>query len=255
MTSIIVEDVAVRRAIQGQSRDGLYELRPGDRLRFGRGAPDADIDLRVPAAGVSRHAGQIHAERDYWLLTNASATSTYVIENLEGAGEHIKVGPGRIEAPIPFELSRLVLPTRDEPYALNVYAPQHGYLDPRAPSGGAATERPFSLDESAKYFLVLVALCEPRLREPATVRIPPSDEVADRLSSSTMRMSRSAVDYHIDYLARAKLRLEPPSDGSGARLEHKRESLVALALRFDLVREDHLALLPSGARADETSNR
>jgi hypothetical protein len=256
MTSIIVEDVAVRRTVApGQSRNGLYELRPGDQLSFGRGAPGVDVDLLTPASGVSRRAGHIHAERDFWLLTNASTTSTYVIENLEGAGEHVKVGPGRIEAPIPFELSRLVLPTQSEPYLLNVYAPQHGYLDPRAPSGGAATERPFSLDESAKYFLVLVALCEPRLRDPATVEIPRSDEVAERLSSSTMRMSRSAVDYHIDYLAETKLRIKPPSDGSGARLEHKRESMVAMALRFDLVREDHLALLTVPARGDETSNR
>lgn len=255
MTSIIVEDVAVRRAVAGQSRNGLYELRTGEQLSFGRGAPDVAVDLLTPAAGVSRRAGQIHAERDYWLLTNASAKSTYLVENLEGAGEHIKIAPGRIEAPIPFELSRLVLPTQTEPYLLNVYAPQHGYLDHRVPSGGAATERPFSLDESAKYFLVLVALCEPRLRDPATVRIPRSDEVAERLSTDTTRMSRSAVDYHIDYLARAKLRLEPPSDGSGARLEHKRESLVALALRFDLVREEHLAVLPASEPSAETSPR
>lgn len=255
MTSIIVEDVAVRRAAPpGPSRVGLYDLEPGGQLSFGRGAPGAEVDVVTPATGVSRLAGQIHAERDYWLLTNTSSSSTYVIENLEGAGEHVKVGPGRIEAPIPFELARLVLPTQSEAYVLNVYAPQHAYLDHRLPVGGAATERPFSLDEAAKYFLVLVGLCEPRLRDPGTVEIPRSDQVAERLSGSSMRMSRSAVDYHIDYLAETKLRIKPPSDGSGTRLEYKRESLVALALRFDLVREEHLALLPP-LEPDETSGR
>lgn len=32
------------------------------------------------------------------------------MEKTEGTGEHIKVGPGRLEAPVPFEFSRIVLP-------------------------------------------------------------------------------------------------------------------------------------------------
>lgn len=242
MSSIIVEDVAVRRGgAHGEgTKEGLYELEPGKALTFGRGAPDVAVDIVVPHQGVSRFAGEIRAVDDYWLLTNSSHAMTYVVENLEGAGEHVKVTPRRLDAPIPFELGRLILPSEDGSYEVNVYAPQHAYLDRHGPSSGDATTRPYSLDESSKYFQVLVALCEPRLRDPATVEIPSSEQVAERLGGTG---TRSAVDYHIDYLAETKLRIKPPSDGSGARLERKRESLVALALRFDLVREEHLELL------------
>ncbi|CAM5652630.1 hypothetical protein SALBM311S_02428 [Streptomyces alboniger] len=60
------------------------------------------------------------------------------------------------------------------------------------------------------------------------------------------------MNYHIDYLTAAKLRLRSvheddlsasgPKDGG--RVGAKREDLVTLALRFNLVREEHLALLP-----------
>lgn len=51
--------------------------------------------------------------------------------------------------------------------------------------------------------------------------------------------------WNIDYLA-VKLRLKPAPDtvpGGGPRLNGKKERLVSLALRFDLVREDDLTLL------------
>jgi hypothetical protein len=47
-----------------------------------------------------------------------------------------------------------------------VFAPQHRFVDRQlAPFDGETTTSPFALDETAKYFLVLVALCEPRLRK------------------------------------------------------------------------------------------
>ena len=72
-------------------------------------------------------------------------------------------------------------------------------------------------------------------------------EVVDRLRPlpSCGGLSRAAVNYHIDYLARTKLRVkDPASEAEPTRLEWKREALVSLAVRFNLVREDHLALLP-----------
>lgn len=59
------------------------------------------------------------------------------------------------------------------------------------------------------------------------------------------------MNYHIDYLTSAKLRLdvgdEPGADGN-ARTGAKRARLASLALRFGLVREEHLALLPPRRR-------
>jgi hypothetical protein len=191
---------------------------------------------------------------DYWLLTNLSRDKTYVVENPEGAGEHLKVPPGRLDAPVPFEFSRVVLPLPGGTAAFKVYAPQHGFVDPHAwpdpaaGAGGEATAAAFSLDETSKYFLVLVALCEPRLRDLSAAALPTVEDVLRRLRPlpGYARLSRSAVNHHLEYVATTKLRLKLPHGSDDAeRLSWKREAVVSLALRFDLVREEHLALLPS----------
>jgi hypothetical protein len=80
------------------------------------------------------------------------------------------------------------------------------------------------------------------------VAIPTVDQVVERLRplEACRQLTPSAVNFHIDYLARDKLRVKQRSvDERSQRLETKRAALVSLALRFDLVREEHLALLPS----------
>ncbi len=231
-------------------------------MEFGRGEPGRPLAVPIPDPGVSRRAGEITAAEDYWRLSNFSATATYVVENLEGAGEHVKVAPGRLGAPVPFEFSRVLLPALGEPASFKVFAPQHAYLaggsagaagpvDGGAPGVGPGepTVSPFALDPGAKYFLVLLALCEPRLRSPSAAAVPGVTEVLARLRClpSCRDLTRSAVNYHIDYLVGSKLRLRDPAepaDPEGAGAGGKREELVALALRFDLVREEHLVLLP-----------
>ncbi|KOG31433.1 hypothetical protein [Streptomyces resistomycificus] len=224
----------------------LLHMGPGETKDFGRGAPGRSPAIVLPDPGVSRHAGRIEAAGDFWRLSNFSATATYVVENLEGAGEYLKVAPGRLGAPVPFEFSRVVLPALDSTASFKVFAPQHAYAqDGTGPDHGERTISPFSLDPTSKYFLVLVALCEPRLRTAARVALPGAGEIVERLRplESCRDLTRSAVNYHIDYLTSAKLRLRDGSEDD-ARVGAKREDLVTLALRFDLVREEHLALLP-----------
>jgi hypothetical protein len=112
---------------------------------------------------------------------------------------------------------------------------------------GETTAVLFSLDETAKYFLVLTALCEPRLRDGSSAALPTDPQILDRLRRlpTCRRLSRSAVNLHLDYLARTKLRLHEPAATERPRLECRRAALVSFALRFDLVRSEHLALLPS----------
>jgi hypothetical protein len=228
-------------------------LGPGAKARFGRGAPGIDVDVRLADPGVPRLAGEIQAASDHWLLSNFSGDKTYVVENPEGAGEHVKVPPGRLAAPIPFEISRVVLPAGLDFVRFSVFAPMHTYLDRMsvgAPTG-EGTLTAFPLDESAKYFLVLVALCEPRLRDRSHVAIPTVEAVVERLRKlpSCVDLTVAAVNFHIDYLARTKLRVkQDPVDGP-RRDDTKRAALVSLALRFNLVREDHLGLLPPAVRA------
>ena len=67
---------------------------------------------------------------------------------------------------------------------------------------------------------------------------------ADRLRPNWPAASRTSVQWNIDYLA-VKLRLKhgPARTDQGPRLNNKKEALVSLALRFDLVRENDLVVL------------
>jgi hypothetical protein len=200
---------------------------------------------------VSRLAGDISAVEDYWLISNLSRDKTYVVDNPEGAGEYLMVPPRRLAAPVPFEFARVSLPVTDGPVSFLVFAPQHSYADADYPDGlgGDRTAPAFPLDETAKYFLILVALCEPRLRDSSTVALPTADEVVQRLREhpSCGDLTRAAVNHHIDYLAVTKLRVKDPRPGAGERLDWKREALVSIALRFGLVRDEHRRLLPARA--------
>ncbi|MFE6038717.1 FHA domain-containing protein [Streptomyces sp. NPDC056452] len=227
-------------------------LGPGEALRFGREASTGtQPQLSIPHDGVSRSAGEIIATDTYWSLSNFSRTATYAVENPEGAGEHIKVAPRRLGAPVAFEFSRVVLPAGSELLSFDVWAPRHDYAAPADESdrneraegcGGGSTALAFPLDRSKRYFTVLAALCEPRLRGEPYAPLPTVEQVVERLRPRWPAANRAAVQWNIDYLA-VKLRLKPGPESCepGPRLNGKKEMLVSLALRFDLVREDDLA--------------
>ncbi|GAA0915849.1 FHA domain-containing protein [Streptomyces thermoalcalitolerans] len=227
---------------EGERQDARFRLAPGERLAFGRSTPDNG--LVIAHNGVSRRAGEITAQGTFWILSNLSARHTYVVENPEGAGEHIKVAPGRLDAPVPFEFSRIVLPAAGDLLPIDVWAPRHDYLSVAGGADGDPTAPAFSMDRSKRYYAVLAALCEPRLRDDPHAPLPTVDQVVERLRPTWPAASRTAVQWNIDYLA-VKLRLKPGPEAAetGPRLNGKKESLVSLALRFDLVREDDLAVL------------
>lgn len=231
-------------------------LDPGDSLVFGRdpqhgpgGGTDQANQRRLTLAhqGVSRIAGLITAGASFWCLSNLSRQQTYVVENPEGAGEHIKVAPGRLEAPVPFEFARVVLPAKDELLAFDVWAPRHDYAEPNADGAlqpGQLTAPAFPLDRSARYFLVLAALCEPRLRGDLYAPLRTTEQLVERLRPLWPAAGPTAVQWNIDYLA-VKLRLKPAPEeaAGGSRLSGKKELLAAVALRFDLISEMDLMVL------------
>ncbi|GAB2987872.1 FHA domain-containing protein [Streptomyces pseudoechinosporeus] len=227
----------------GTGSDDQIRLSAGERLTFGRS--ETGNGLAIAHEGVSRIAGEITAHRAFWILSNLSQDQTYVVENPEGAGEHIKVAPGRLDAPVSFEFSRVVLPAAGELLSFDVWAPRHTYRSAAHPGlSGATTAQAFSLDRTKRYFAVLAALCEPRLRGAPHAPPPTVDQLVERLRHTWPAANRSSVYWNIDYLA-VKLRLRPAPDTAepGPRLYGKKESLVSLALRFDLVREDDLVVL------------
>ncbi|WP_030423035.1 FHA domain-containing protein [Streptomyces sp. SCSIO 75703] len=231
-----------------------FRLAPGERLAFGRAVPGGGLPIRHE--GVSRRAGEITAHGTFWTLSNLSAHQTYVVENPEGAGEHVKVAPGRLDAPVPFEFSRIVLPAGGDLLPVEVWAPRHDYLRGEDGADGEPTAPAFSLDRTKRYFAVLAALCEPRLRGAPHAPLPTVAEVVDRLGPAWPAASRTSVQWNIDYLA-VKLRLKPGPDcaEAGPRLNGKKESLVSLALRFDLVREDDLVVLAAPPHAGAAAPR
>lgn len=239
MFSIIVVPAAGDRA------EDHLRLAPGESVEFGR-APVAGPCgcLRIAHDGVSRRAGTITATDTHWALTNRSRHQTYVVENPEGAGEHVKVGPGRIGAPVPFEFSRVVLPAAGDLLSFDVWAPRHEYLDELAEPAGDPTVAAFPLDRSKRYFLVLAALCEPRLRGAPHAPLPTVDQLVERLRPAWPGATRATIQWNIDYLA-VKMRLKPGPDSAelGPRVNGKKTSLVSLALRFDLVGEHDLTRL------------
>ncbi|MER5225020.1 FHA domain-containing protein [Streptomyces flaveus] len=228
---------------RGTGSDDQIRLSAGERLAFGRS--ETGNGLAIAHEGVSRIAGEITAHRAFWILSNLSQGQTYVVENPEGAGEHIKVTPGRLDAPVSFEFSRVVLPAAGELLSFDVWAPRHTYRSATRPGlSGATTAQAFSLDRTKRYFAVLAALCEPRLRGAPHAPPPTVDQLVERLRHTWPAANRSSVYWNIDYLA-VKLRLRPAPETAepGPRLYGKKESLVSLALRFDLVREDDLVVL------------
>ena len=226
----------------------VVHVRPGETLRFGRGADDCEVDIPLDHDGVSRLAGEISAVEDYWLITNLSRDKTYVVDNPEGGGEYVTVAPRRVAAPVPFEFARVSLPMTEGPVEFLVFAPQHEFADAQDGEAhrGERTAAAFPLDETAKYFSILVALCEGRLRDSTSVALPTAAEIVERLRADDRfaDLTRAAVNHHIDYLAIEKLRVKEPRPGADERLESKREALVSIALRFGLVRDEHRRLLP-----------
>ncbi|WP_157252613.1 serine/threonine protein kinase [Nonomuraea typhae] len=220
------------------------ELNPGESATFGRGADDVPVDIVIADRAVSRLAGRITAVDDYWLISNLTADRTYVVENPEGGGEFVKVPPQRMGMPVPFEFSRVILPAEHGTTGFLVFAPEHVYgKTATAAASGATTMGVFPLDRSSKYFLILVALCEPRLRDPSSTVVPTVPQLIERLAGHGL--TRSGVNFHIDYLARTKLRVKQAEDAGKA--DWQRAALINLALRFNLVTDADLRLLPSGS--------
>ncbi|MXG91608.1 serine/threonine protein kinase [Nocardioides flavescens] len=224
-----------------------WELAPGQRVLVGR---EAGVEVRIDDPHVPRWAAEIRAVSDFWTLTNLGGELPLVVENPEGGGEFVKVAPGRSGAPVPFEFARIRFPTARSTTDLLVFAPEHQHEASVERLRGESTRVPFRLDRSAKYFLVLLALCEPRLIDPASLVVPTDRDVLDRLRGvpGCDGLSPSAIGFHVDYLADHKLRVkEREAVGAESRADHRRQAIVSLALRYDLVRLDDMRRLDATA--------
>lgn len=226
---------------EGRTHGNQFKIPFGEHLLFKISDNTGLLQTRESDA-----VGRIDVMSDHWSMSNFTTTTTFVIENLEGGAELIKVAPRRIGAVIPFEMSRVLIPSSQGMTELKIFGNPPTLLN-SATHQQEADDGVGRLNEQSKYFLVLVALCEPRLRLSSMAAVPSVREVVDRLKTvpGFANINRSSVNYHIDYLRESKLALDEWSmSAHGGRMHSKREALVSYALRYDLVREEHLALLP-----------
>jgi hypothetical protein len=220
---------------------------PLDReVTFGAGSAEIPVDVRLADQGPEPVAGRIRSAGRFWLISNLSRARSYLVENDEGGGEYLRVAPGRLDMPIPFTKARVTLTSATGLLSLIVRAPTPAYLPQETPAAGARRPaEPFLLDETAKYFLVLVALCEPRLRDSSSMVIPNTTEIVERLRrlAGCRNVTSAAVNFHIRYLA-LKLQIKKwPRHDAGTRPSWQREAMVSRAIRFGLARAEHLRLL------------
>lgn len=224
----------------GSSTMERINLKDGDRLEFGLSSCTGEFQPGAPSCiGAFEVAGR------QLRVSNFTSSVTYVIENLEGGTELVKVRPRQLRIVIPFEISRLLIPSGESIFELTIFG-----VPPRLLPMDQAAAVPESdiskLDTESMYFAVLVALCEPRLRGSSMAAVPSVQEVVERLKGvdKFRGANRSSINYHIDYLTDQKLPVQQWSKYiDKGRMHSKREALVAFSLRFDLVREEHLGLL------------
>ncbi|GGN43754.1 hypothetical protein [Streptomyces fuscichromogenes] len=248
MYTVIEADMEVimtwRNNARHPSGSGTRErinLKVGSQLNFGISSRTGEFQ-----PGATPSIGAFEVSGRHLLFSNFTLSSTFVIENLEGGTELVKARPRQLDMVIPFEISRILIPSGARMIELTAFTPP-----PHLLGSDLATTVPESemaqLDMTSKYFAVLVALCEPRLRGSSMAAVPSVQQVVERLRGVKQfrDANRSSINYHIDYLAEQKL---PVSQWAKymdeGRMHSKREALVAFSLRFDLVREEHLGLLP-----------
>jgi hypothetical protein len=237
-----------RGARNDWSVDRRLDLNSGEQLSFGV-SPGGSFD----PTGVST-VGKLEFTESACFVSNYTRTSTFAVENVVGGMELVKVPPRQHRMMLPFEISRILIPSRFGVADAKVFGRSPRLLDPTQCVD--TTESLVSLDEESKYFAVLVALCEPRLRGHSMAAVPSVQEIVDRISGSKRfaDANRSSINYHIDYLVNEKLLVTRLARYIGdGRMHSKREALAAFALRFDLVREEHLSLLPKLQRRSEGS--
>lgn len=232
--------VAVRAAPGPPGHGQVSDLAAGERVTFGScrcGECAVDVVVAVPP-GLTV-AGAVTAYDDHWRLHNLSPDVVLLCQDLEDPTQTVRIVPGRVEVAMPFELSLVSVPGQRRDQALTVFAhePTHEPTDGPGRRGCAPrTERTLRLSPGTAYFAVLEELCRPRLRGEYDARLPTSNEIAGRLSTRGVPLSRRAVDHHIDYLVE---RLGLAGEVAGGS---RRDTLAREAVR--------LGLLSSAGRTD-----
>ena len=223
--------------------DELYTARPGDTLTFGR---EGDIVVDEANRFMHRQIGRFVDHHDLWWLVNDGRRVE--LTAWLGAGKTVVLPPGESVALTATGLVRFDAGALS--YELEYRLPDELELPgpPAEPErfevgpDGVRTAEFGVIPLNAEQRLLLVALCEPRLRDPLAGRtsLPTNAEVAARLGWSTKKFDRK-LDYLCAKLDEAGVR--GVRGGRGVEATTRRANVAEHAVRNGLVERDDLRLL------------
>lgn len=180
---------------------GQHRLIAGDRFVIascGCATCEAQVVLRA-APGVWFRV-VLRVFEDHWRLDNLSTAVEVVCRNLEGSDQYLRIPARRSGVPVPFEFAVLEFRQFDRRAADSVTVIGHEAATVREGTccgSGLDAVAAAGLRAGTLYMAVLEALCGDHDRS----GIPPSScAIAAELASRGLRLSRRAVDHHVDYL-------------------------------------------------------
>jgi hypothetical protein len=247
MTSAERAAPTITASVQGPASTGglVVDLAPGERLSFGScGCAQCGHALVLATPRPGDLVGRVTASADHWRLDNLSVTTPLLCRDLEDATQLVRVGPGRLGVVIPFELAQVSWAGHGTAEPLTVFGPEPAFgAGPGRCCGAGGAPDDVHLNRGAAYYAVLEALCAPWLAGGPGTRLPRSADIAAELSRRGLRLTRRAVDHHIDYLV-DRLGVGA-GDEPGARFR-RREALVEAAVLGGYVgdRSERLQAVP-----------
>lgn len=230
----------------------------GQQFYFGRDPGPGQLTTERSVSG--RH-GLVEAVENNWQVTSLGSLFSFTVYDVETPSRlFIPIGSGPV--PVPFAEAIVAIEILDQRYVFGVSTtgvrgwadswrsvrdmphPLHGdsrdVEPPPARSSGHTTEMVWRPDQFRdrrgnlrRWYQVLVAMCEPRLRLPAETReerVPSNKQIANRLG-----ISDRTLEKHLDELRQ--------NFGFDTYTDQMRIAAVAIALSQRLVTVSDLAIL------------
>ena len=223
-------------------------LGPGDEVSFGRDGATTGLEHvgLGPDERLHGHAGTISVDERGWVVVNTGRWLHLAVVD-EATAASNDLAPGRALR-VPYASARVEVHTGTEVLAMAVRCDAGELAPDTRPLAAGSTIRPLDLDAGAGYFRALVALCAPRLRDPAGREVATVPEIVRELNASGRegsRVSAKAVERRLAHVRRKVGIGQTAPDGSSRGLEVRDASvqLVELVLRTGTVRVEHLELI------------
>ena len=173
---------------------GAVTLEEGGALEFGRA--DGPGCITESDRTVSSHHGTIRHEGDSWSITSTGSYLGALVHDVStAAGFELPVGVGPVT--VPFAHAIVTVVGREARHALSVrgpVAPQVGGVSTGSGSTVPIVDRLSCMGRDGRplrWFLVLVALCEHSLRDPAA---PIGSVASDRQIRSRLAIGSSTLE-------------------------------------------------------------